>query len=212
VQGFGARIQFSPSISPESAGGPLLDSQGKVTAILGGSVVPASRFDGRNMTISPKLGIVTYALSAATPVSAVAARISENGSPLAELAATGNLTAALSSTDALLYVATAAEMTKAATDPLPRDMCEFSRRDKQVWVISEWIQRGKISKGLLSGSVWDEQNRLRVKVEPKKTSLSLSPLRTGFGFVPAALEPGIYRVDVIWDGQPVWRTFIRITE
>ena len=36
-----------------------------------------------------------------------------------------------------------------------------------------WTQRGKLSKGIMSAKVYDEQNRLRVTVPPKK-SLSYS--------------------------------------
>jgi hypothetical protein len=103
-------------------------------------------------------------------------------------------------------------MTASASDPLPRDVAEFSKRDKQVWVISEWLKKGKISKGVMSAKVYDEQNRVRVTVPPKKISLFSTPARSGFGFSPASLIPGIYRIDLIWDEQPVWRTFIRINE
>jgi hypothetical protein len=103
-------------------------------------------------------------------------------------------------------------MTKSAGDPLPRETYEFSRRDGLVWVISEWQKKGKVSKGMLSAKVYDDQNRVRVTVAPKKTSLPLSLLRSGFNFALQPLSPGIYRIDLIWDDEPVWRTFIRVTD
>jgi len=114
--------------------------------------------------------------------------------------------------EGILYVGTAAEMPKSASDALPRDIATFSRRDNQVWVISEWRKAGKISKGVLSAKVYDDQNQLRVTVQPKRVSLSAAPTRSGFGFAPASLPPGFYRIDLLWDDQPVWRTFIRISE
>jgi len=49
LESLGERIQFSPGISVEAAGGPLPDAAGKVVAVLGGSAVPGSRFvDGES--------------------------------------------------------------------------------------------------------------------------------------------------------------------
>jgi S1-C subfamily serine protease len=212
VPGFGERIQFSPAISSEAAGGPLFDLHGRVAGILGGNVIPGNRFDPRHMSVNPALGILTGALNAATPVPAIPAQLPEKASSLSELVAAGVLTAPVSEMDGLIYVTTANEMTKAASDPLPRDVWEFSRRDKQVWVISEWQKRGRVSKGLLAAKVYDGQNRVRVVVQPKKVSLYPIPLRSGIGFSPESLNPGIYRIDLLWDDQPVWRTFIRVAD
>ncbi len=211
VQGFGERIQFSPPISLEATGGPLLDVKGKVVGILGGSLMPGTRFDPHHMSVNPALGTATKLLSAASPTSAIPGQVPFKTSKLSELVATGVLTAPLAGMDGLLYVTTSLEMSKTAADPLPRDTSEFSRRDKQVWVISEWQKKGKVSKGLLAAKVYDDQNRVRITVEPKKTSLPSSPMRSGFGFAPAPLDPGVYRIDLTWDDQPVWRTFIRVT-
>ena len=212
VQGFGERIQFSPPISHEAAGGPLFDINGRVVGILGGSITPGARFDPHHMSVSSALGIATTVLSAATPVTAIPEQTTDRTYKLADLVDAGSLTAPLSTMDGLLYVATSTEMTRNASDPLPRDVCEFSRRDKQVWVISEWQKKGKVSKGLLGGKVYDDRNRVRIAVEPKKMSLSSSPLRSAFNFAPGPLDPGIYRIDLIWDDQPVWRTFIRVSD
>jgi hypothetical protein len=36
--------------------------------------------------------------------------------------------------------------------------------------------------------------------------------RLAISFSPAALQPGVYRVDLNWDGHPAWRMFIRVTD
>ena len=38
----------------------------------------------------------------------------------------------------------------------------------------------------------------------------LVPDRNAFRFVPGPLSPGVYRIDLCWDGQAVWRTFIKV--
>jgi len=212
VAGYGERIQFSPSIASEAAGGPVLDSQGRVMGILGGSVTPGARFVPERMSISPALGISTHSLNAVTPVSAIPKQLPDKPTSLGVLVSSGVLTAPLSEMAGLLYVGTASEPIKQASDPLPRDVCEFSKRDKQVWVISEWLKKGKVSRGMFSAKVYDEQNRIRVAVQPKKISLSSTPARSGFSFEPATLTPGLHRIDLFWDERPVWRTFIRVND
>ena len=64
----------------------------------------------------------------------------------------------------------------------------------------------------MSAKVHDQQNRLRITVEPRKLSLSDAPTRSAFTFSPAGLNAGIYRIDLIWDDRPVWRTFIRVVD
>jgi hypothetical protein len=67
VKGFGDRIQISPPVAAEAAGGPLLDLSGRVVAILGGSLTPGARFEGRAMNLSPALFNTFSAENAATP-------------------------------------------------------------------------------------------------------------------------------------------------
>ena len=50
---FGTRIRFSPIVSPESVGGPLIDERGIVVAIIGGTLTPGSRIDQRAVKMHP---------------------------------------------------------------------------------------------------------------------------------------------------------------
>src|SRR5260370_37852235 len=96
--------------------------------------------------------------------------------------------------------------------PTPQDASEFARTEAQVFVYSMWARKGKVGKGLLSAKVFDSGNRVVAEVAPKKVSLGEIPVRTAFGFSPAGLRGGTYRVDLLWDGRPVWLTFFVITE
>ena len=211
VPGFGARIQISPALAAEAAGGPLLDLWGRAVGILGGSTVPGARFGRRSMSVSPGLFNDLAAVNAAIPLSALPAN-APNHATLAELAASGVLTQPLSALPEFLYGGTALDMTKKAGDTTPRDVSEFSARDPQIWVYSFWEQKGKLSKGLVSAKVYDEQNRVRVTIPPKKVTLTSTPMRLTFNFPPAALKAGTSRIDIIWDDRAVWRTFVRLTE
>lgn len=209
---FGERIQISPGLAAQAAGGPLLDLWGHAVGMLGGSTTPGSRFGRHSMSVSPGLYSSLNNASAAIPLTALPDRAPGRTFRLAELAASGVLTEPLSGMPEFMYGSTALDVSKKAGDAMPSDVSEFSMRDPQVWVYSLWAQKSKLSKGIVSAKVYDEQNRIRVTVPPKKVSLNATPIRLAFSFPTTALGPGIARIDVTWDDRPVWRTFIRITE
>lgn len=212
VPRFGDRIQISPSIPAASAGGPLLDHWGKVVGILGGSVMPGTRFDARHMSVNRELHLSAGMVSSATPMPGIPPKERDVASTFRELIDKGTLTPPLSDMEGLIYVTTSLEVSKLAGDPLPRDTCEFSHKDKQVWVTSEWRKKGKVSKGMVAAKVYDDRNRARISISPKKVSLPVDLMRSTFSFPLEGLNPGIYRIDLFWDDQPVWRTFIRLTD
>ena len=212
VPGFGERIQISPAVTAEAAGGPLLDTYGRAVGILGGSLSPGARFSGRALSVSPALWNSVSAENAVTPVSEIPRDLMGSGKTLDALASEGILSAPITPMREFLYGGASNELPKRASDPMPRDMSDFSTRDPQVWIISLWARKGKLAKGELSAKVYDPLNRSRVVVAAKKVTLQDMPVRIGFSFSPTSLQPGIYRIDLNWDGRPVWRTFIRITE
>lgn len=111
-----------------------------------------------------------------------------------------------------IYGGTTANLPARASDPMPPDASEFSRRDRQVSLYSMWARKGKLSKGEITVIMYDSQNRVRMNIPAKKISLSEMPERFSVGFSPATLDPGVYRIDLDWNGRPAWRTFVRITE
>jgi hypothetical protein len=123
------------------------------------------------------------------------------------------MSAPISAMPEFVFGGTTVAVTKHATDPIPRDVSEFSRKESQISVYALWVRKGKIGKGMVSAKkVDDPYNRARVTVEPKKASLSSTPLRAAFSFSPETLRAGAYRIDLMWDDLPVWRTFIRILD
>jgi len=210
VPGFGDRIQISPPLPLEAAGGPVLDPQGRVIGIMGGSVLPGLRYGGRKLISNPALRSNADSVNGITPLSSLPQPSADKSATFAELLASGVLTAPVSELDELIYAMPARDMTKSASDPLPRAITEFSVTDKTIWILSEWQRKGKESKGLVSTKVYDDQNRQRAEAPPKKLSLPYEPMRIGLPLVPAQLGPGMYRIDLLWNDQPVWRAFITI--
>lgn len=209
---FGERIQISPGLSPEAAGGPLMDSWGRVVAVVGGSTTPGSRFGKHILNVTPGLFGSFEAASAAVPLSAIPEHPAGHPLHLAELIQAGVLSEPLTAMAELTYGSTALEADKKGKDWMPKDVREFSLRDEQVYVYTFWQQKGKLSKGMVAAKIYDQQNHLRANILPKKMSLTSVSTRLAFSFPTANVGPGVARVDVTWDDKAVWRTFVRITE
>lgn len=94
-----------------------------------------------------------------------------------------------------------------------KDASEFSHQDQIIWIYTLWQKKEKIGKGIVSGRVYDSNNRLILDVAPKKISLEDKvPTRVAFDFAPASFAAGVYRVDVLWNSQPAWRTVFTIVD
>jgi hypothetical protein len=211
-RGFGERIRISPPPATEAAGGPLLNVFGQVVGIVGGCITPGARFPGHAMNVSSGVFNSFNTTNAAVPISVLADVSKVGPQTLADLRNEGMLTSPVNTMSEFLYGSTSSTLSKYATDPLPPTVSDFTPHDSQVYVYSLWVRRGKLSKGEISGSVYDATNHLLVRVPPKKITLRDSPTRVAFSFSPAPLPPGIYRVDLNWDGKPAWRTFVRIMD
>lgn len=210
--GAGERIRISPPLAPQVAGGPLLNLAGEVVGVLGGALNQGGHHSGRMLNISPALWKSIQPENAAVPISALPPDPPAGGQTLAALAANGTLTAPLGEVPEFSYGGTTIELPKNPNDPMPPNVDEFSSHDRQITVYSFWQRRGKITKGEVGAKVYDPSNRLRFISPPKKVSLSNQPDRLSFSIPAASLQPGVYRVDVTWNGVAAWRSFIRVAE
>ncbi len=209
--GFGSRIVFSPSLSPEAAGGPLLNEDGQLVGILGGNVTPGSRVGSKGLQINPGLWRLLGVQNAAVAINELPAQTPRTARSLAELSAAGILTAPVIPVAHFKYGGAVLSLPKDVLAAMPPDITDFSRRD-QIYVYSMWAQSGKDSKGEITVKVYDPSNREILGTAPKKISLSRELSRYSVSFAAAPLANGIYRIDLNWNGQPAWRTFIRVAE
>ena len=106
----------------------------------------------------------------------------------------------------LIYGATSNRVTKNASDPLPPDASDFSRRDPQIFVYTMWSRKSKDNKGSFAARVYDASNKVRYQIAPKKLTIPSETTRLSFSIAPSTLEAGIYRIDLIWNDRAVWRT------
>ena len=212
VPGYGARIQIAQAIEPAAVGGPILNSFGGVVGILGGSLTPGAKLEQRAINVSPGLWTLIGTINSATSISEIPQNLPASGKSLDQLDREGILTAAVVAMPEFMYGGTGASALKRGSDPMPPDSSEFSRSEASLNVYSLWQRKAKASKGEVSVSIYDAGNRVCATGPPKKITLRGEPTRISFAFSPSPLQDGIYRIDMLWDGRPTWRTFIRINE
>jgi hypothetical protein len=202
IPGFGDRIQLQPPPSREAVGGPLLTTAGAVAGIVGGSVTPGSRSNKQwNAEI------------AAVPIAVV--RVVSGGKPasLEVLLDSGVLTPPLVTMRSLVSAGVARSISKTPTGLSTKDASEFSHSDTVAWIYTLWQKKSKTGKGEVSARVYDPRNKLLVDLTPQNISLpEAAPALVDFRVALQKFTPGVYRVDVLWNDQPAWRTFFTVTD
>jgi hypothetical protein len=207
---FGQRIQIAPNPAREAVGGPLLTPAGLVAGIVGGSTLPGARITRMAASLSRALWTPAADDIAATPITSLPNTATEPAT-LQQLLERGVLTPPLTPSASLLYGGSAKSVPK--TMDTPADAGEFSHLDQVAWIYTLWQKKDKEGKGSVAAKVYDYRNQLLIDVVPRKVSLyERAPLRVAFDFPLKNFAPGTYRVDVLWNGQPAWRTFLKITD
>jgi hypothetical protein len=206
-------IHFEASLTTESAGGPLLDLDGKVVGILGGSLTPGARFHHKDISMSPALFSGLGATRSAVPVTVLQHQpLPATPDTSSDLVAKKTFTRPLGPGPSFLWGGMSDKAPKNLNMPPPEFKSEF-RRNENINVLMNWQKRDKNGKGMLGAEIFDASNKLLGTVAAKKVSLAeREATQLMFGFSPAPLTPGIYRIDVLWNDQAVWRTFFTVVE
>jgi S1-C subfamily serine protease len=215
----GPRINISAAPTDRAIGASLLNEYGEVVAIVGGSLIPGARSDSLFETSSlPRAGSSVYLKGGlAVPISAVSLpSLDLAGTPLATLAARGELLLPLTASRDVTYGKLARSIDTKSGSPFPLESGDvFSKRDPKLAVYVLWEGREKI-KGQVTMRIYTLDNQLLNKPmveKPLKFSLNQAERRaTSWDVEISKLPPGIYRVDVWLDDAPAWRTFFRLTE
>jgi hypothetical protein len=211
--GYSARVRFAPALSADAVGGPLIDESGKAVGIVGGSLTPGARVGERALATNPWLWRLRPAATSATAIVGLPASIPSAVRPLADLTTSGVLTPLMEPMPELMDAGTTMAVPRDATSRLIQLQSEFSPREvKEVTVFSFWRKAGKLSRGELSATMSTVSNEVRARVTPKRISLSDRETRVVFAWPIAGVPAGYYRIDLLWDGKPVWRTYVRVTE
>jgi len=211
---YAPRIKFGPDVSADAIGGPLIDEKGKVVGILGGSLTPGARVGERVLAVGRWLFRLPPSGTLATAIAALPPSVPSISRPLADLAAKGMLSPPLEMMVELLGVGTTTAIPKDASNKLIQEQSDFSKRDaKEILTYSYWRKLDKVSRGELSATISTVSNEVRGTTAPRKITLTSDrETRVVFAWPIASLADGYYRIDLLWDGKPVWRTYVRVIE
>ena len=211
----GRRLSISASPYSGAIGGPLLDTYGRVVGILGGSLLPGgptllgTHFAynsnmARATGYSAKVLVVPIDLVAITPPGPFT---------LAELEAKGEFVPPLTqSKDVTSGVLCKRISRKTDYVTAVDETNEFRRSDKEMNALITWSVKAR-RKAVALYELYDLENHRIARGAPGKLELEPGHWQFFSWKIPIAdLAPGIYRLDILTDGEPAWRTFFRILE
>ena len=89
---------------------------------------------------------------------------------------------------------------------------EFQRRDGQLSVLITWHGKSKLKSSTFF-KIYDVDNKLVGTSKPTKISLAKGQLvQSSWGIQIGQLSGGLYRIDLVLESTPVWRSFFRMTD
>ena len=185
-------------------GSPVVDEFGALVGMIGGpTVASATRLRDRWRLQAEVKG------DSIVPFSSVRVPQSPEETTLTDLQAKGELALPLSGEGHIVSGGFARGITRSPPTPSgQRD--DFSIADKQFVAFVNWTPVARL-RGQTQLRVFDGANRLMVQSPSKKSDLRKGQFAMSFWEVPVPPAPGLYRVDVMFDGRPIWRGFVRIT-
>lgn len=216
----GERLLLVSAATAMSIGGPLLDEFGDYVGVIGGTILPGASamrmLDLLGESRSPKGGPIVYENGAmAVPILQVPEGAPTSASTsLKELDRRGEFVPPVTKSGligfAQLAVGTGKRGNPANTPHEYRWI--FGRREGHATVLVNWQPTTK-AKGKAMLRVFNSDNQGVVESKPENLTLTPGNFLASSWDVPVAnLAPGIYRVDLLFAEQTVWRDFFRVTD
>ena len=212
----GERLSLSYPAALPSHGSPVLNEYGEVIGVLGGNTVPgAESLAGSRMLFSTVFRVLDTT-SRATPIDLVREPEQDQSPRLLEwMAQSGWFVPPLEEEEQLVEQASLALGldNRAGYTPMPqKERYEFTKRDGHFVLFVAWMPARK-KRGLVDLRIYDLWNRPRIGSKPTKLNLrgkdiTYSSWQIGF----SDLQAGIYRLDLVLQEKPVWRTFFKILD
>jgi len=211
----GERLNLSTSVHPTASGGPVMNEHGEALGVVQaqGRLLPGSWSLRNNYSFAPLFGSSFQTQTLALPLSMVPNPLPAPPTSLLELARRGLFVAPLVGHEDVMGGGLAREIRKEHGFQQPVDeRSEFRRAEDYCYLYLHWRPRRK-GKYLAGLRFFDLDNRAVGSTKPVKLSLAPDQLKSSswkinFGQMP----PGLYRVDVMLNDTPVWRTFFRVVE
>jgi hypothetical protein len=216
----GERLLIASAASATSIGGPLVDEFGDYVGVMGGTILPGAsamkmldlfgeRPSSKGGTIIYENGAMAVSISQMPEVFPSSAETS-----LEELNRRGEFLTPITKSGLVGFAQLAVATGKGANRPsVPREYRSiFSRREGRATVFVNWQPTSK-AKGKAVLRVFNSDNQKVAESKPQNLSLSPGNSLTSSWDVPLEnLPPAIYRADLLFEEQTVWRDFFRVTD
>lgn len=195
-------VSFDDSGAPPGA--PVVNEFGAPVGILAGP--PAA---GATRTIDVLRMTAALRGHAVIPISSVCTAESAKPRPLAELQGSGEVVLPIAGEEHVVSGGFARGFTRSPPQPSGQ-IDEFSVRDERFVIFVNWNPVERL-RGTTQLRGYDALNKLVVQSEVKRSNFRRAQFALSFWELPVPRLPGTYRVDVLFDDNPVWRGFVRIT-
>ncbi|MBI2956931.1 MAG: trypsin-like peptidase domain-containing protein [Acidobacteria bacterium] len=238
----GERLSLSFLVHQEASGGALVNQHGEVVGLLQapGTLLPGGWSVDPQRIVQLLFGSAYEAHAVGLPLDALRNPFPAQATPLAELARGGLFVSPLAEDDVVSQGTVVHRLTRrirqgvfvspqtdadsgpsplrrrpTSTQPLLNAVdsrFEYRRADEHLHVFVVWGPRSK-RQHQLSLRLYDLENRLRVRSKPSKLKLAPGDEKSNWWKISFdKLPAGLYRVDVLLDDSPVWRSFFRLLD
>jgi len=222
----GARLNLSFRLSPSAEGSPVVSEYGEVIGIASAaSLVPGlSSLSLSNQGSFPQYpgnlageGLTPgFGAELAIPMELVKSPKTQLATPLttfADLAKSGQFPERLSKNEDVMLGTLGRAIERVGAQLQVKDeRFEFQRRDGQLSVLITWHGEKKL-KSIALFKIYNIDNRLVGTSKPAKVNVAKGQLLySSWDIQIGQLCPGFYRIDLVLESTPVWRSFFRLTD
>jgi hypothetical protein len=197
----GRRLLATFQTGSGTVGAPVLNEYGELVGILGGGNAPGA---------TRLLEILRYRAEmkgvSVVPLHLVRFNPDAPAEALSTLLERGQIVAALSGEEHVVSGGFAKAINKSQNVQASDQREQFSGADKTFVTYVNWNPQERL-RGQAMLRVFDAENRIVMESKPGKLDV-----RKGQYTLPVPPNVGLYRVDTLIDGKPIWRGFVRISQ
>jgi hypothetical protein len=202
----GPRFIMTAAGNASPPGEPVFNEFGELIGIVGGTLVAGTYDLSELLRFRAELRG-----SPVVPIALFRASLDAPATPISDMRARGDLLAAVDGSQNVGAGGFARGISKTSSLVPVDERREFSSKDKEFIVFITWRPQTRL-KGMSTLRLYDESNRLVVDSKPTKIDIGADRLMLSNWKMSIPERPGVYRADVMIDGVPIWRGFVRITD
>lgn len=189
-----------------TVGAPVLNEYGDILGFVGGANAPGATGLMEILRYRAEMKGVSL-----VPLSLVRFKPDTPAEPLTALFQRGDLVAPLSGQENVTSGGFAKTITRSQTVQPSDQREQFSSADKTFVTYVNWNPLERL-RGQAILRVFDVENRTVLESKPGKLDVRKGQYILSSWTLPVPPTAGVYRVDALIDGKPIWRGFVRISQ